>query len=103
MIYQLRTYTVNSGKMDSWLKFFHENIVPLHEKLGIKIDSEWVREDKSQFIWVRSFADAEEAATKEAAFYASPEWAAVGDTAKSHIARGDVTTMEPVSQAVSAR
>ncbi len=96
MISQLRQYTVNRGMMDAWVKHFTENLVPMQEKLGIKIDGMWVNEDKDQFIWIRSFADADDVQKKEAAFYASPEWQAVMDHTRSHLARLDVKTMDPV-------
>ena len=96
MISQLRMYTVNRGMMDQWVKHFTETLIPLQEKLGIKIDGTWVNEDRNQFIWIRTFADAEDVKAKEAAFYASPEWLAVVDHTRSHLARLDVHTMEPV-------
>jgi hypothetical protein len=68
----------------------------MQENLGIKIDGMWVDEDKNQFIWIRSFADSADVEKKEAAFYASPEWQAVMEHTRSHLARLDVKTMEPV-------
>ena len=35
MVYQLRTYTINRGMMDSWINLFNEHIRPLHDRLGI--------------------------------------------------------------------
>ena len=96
MISQLRQYTVNRGMMDAWVKHFTENLVPIQENLGIKIDGMWVNEDKDQFIWIRSFQDAEDVKNKEAAFYASPEWQAVMEHTRNHLARLDVKTMESV-------
>lgn len=96
MISQLRQYTVNRGMMDQWVKHFTENLVPMQEKLGIKIDGMWVNEDKDQFIWIRSFQDAEDVKNKEAAFYASSEWQAVMEHTRNHLARLDVKTMESV-------
>ena len=97
MIYQLRMYTVNRGMMDQWVKLFNETIVPIQEKHGIKIDGKWVNEDKNQFIWIRSFADAEDVKAKEAAFSGSPEWKAVVNQVRSHLARMEVQTMEPAA------
>ena len=57
MISQLRVYTVNRGMMDDWVKHFTQNLVPIQENVGIKIDGMWVNEDKDQFIWIRSFAE----------------------------------------------
>ena len=97
MIYQLRIYTVNSGMMDQWVKFFNETVVPIQERIGMKIDGKWVNADRNQFIWIRSFADAEDVKAKEAAFHAAPEWNAVVEYARSHLARVEVQTMEPAS------
>ncbi len=95
MTSQLRIYTINRGMMDEWVKLFTETLVPMQEKHGIKIEGTWVSEDDTQFIWIRSFANPEDVKAKEAAFYGSPEWNAVMDHARSHIARTDVQTMEP--------
>ena len=64
MISQLRMYTVNRGMMDQWVKHFNEVLIPMQEKHGIKIDGTWVNEDNNQFIWKRSFADAEDVKAK---------------------------------------
>ena len=95
---QLRMYTVNRGMMDQWVKLFSENNVPLLEKHGIKVDAMWVNEDNNQFIWIRSFADEEDAKTKTADWLASPEWQAIRERVFSHLARLDVQTMEPVAK-----
>jgi hypothetical protein len=95
---QLRMYTVNRGMMDAWVKLFSETLVPLQENLGMKIDAQWVNEDKNQFIWIRSFADDEDLKAKEAAFGASPDWLARRENAGSHLARLDVITMNAVAR-----
>ena len=97
MVSQLRIYTVNRDMMDQWVKLFTETLGPIQEKGGIKVDGMWVNEDKNQFIWIRSFASAEDVKSKEAAFNESQEWKAIVDHAASHLARTDVHTMEPVS------
>ena len=102
MIYQLRTYTVNRGMMDQWVAQFNDKLVGIMEQYGIKVEGAWVNEDKNQFIWIRSFADAEDVKTKEAAFYASARWNEVVDHARSHLARIHVETMDSVLK-VSAK
>ena len=96
MINQLRTYTVNRGMMDQWVELFNDKLVGIQAKYGISVDGAWVNEDSNLFIWIRSFADAEEVTAKEAAFYASPEWNEVVDHARSHLARIHVETMNSV-------
>ena len=73
MVSQLRIYTINRGMMDSWLKVFEEHIRPLHSKYGMPVERTWVSADRTDFVWIRSFQNAEEIAEKEAAYYGSPE------------------------------
>ena len=82
--------------MDSWLKLFEEHIRPLHSKLGIPVERTWVSADRTDFIWVRSFQNAEEIAEKEAAYLSSSERQALGDLPTSHIAKMEVRVIEPV-------
>ena len=96
MIYQLRTYTVNRGMMDDWVALFNDKLVGIQAQYGIKVTGAWVNQDENLFIWMRAFNDADDVAAKEAAFYASPEWNAVMDQARSHLARIHVETMGPV-------
>jgi hypothetical protein len=39
--------------MDEWVKLLTETLAPMQEKHGIKIESMWVSEDNTQFIWIR--------------------------------------------------
>ena len=96
MIYQLRTYTVNKGMMDDWVNLFNDKLVGIMADNGIKVEDAWVNLDKNQFIWIRSFANAEDVAVKEAAFYGSADWNAIMDRARTHLARIQVEPMESV-------
>ena len=37
MISQIRIYTINKGEMDNFLKHSKEDIITLHEKIGVPI------------------------------------------------------------------
>ncbi len=100
MVAQLRIYTINRGMMDSWLQVFNEHIRPLHERLGMPVQDSWVNADRTEFIWVRRFNNAEEIAAKETEYFASPERTALGDRPTSHIAKIEVRVIEEV-QAVA--
>ena len=67
MISQIRIYTINKGEMDNFLRHFKEDIVALHEKIGIPIVGTWVNRAQNEFIWVRNYKDKAEldAKTKE--------------------------------------
>ena len=96
MVSQLRIYTINRGMMDSWLKLFEEHIRPVHSRLGMPVERTWVNADRTEFLWVRSFQNAEEIPDKEAAYFASPERKALGDTPQQHIAKMEIRDIEPV-------
>jgi len=96
MISQLRIYTINPGMMDSWLKIFEETVRPVHSRLGMPVERSWVNAEANEFVWVRSFNDADEIKGKEEAWFASPERKALGDIPQQHIVKMDVRLIEPV-------
>ena len=81
--------------MDSWLKLFHEEIVPRTVEAGIKVETVWTNSEKSQFIWIRSYGESEaDIETKEAAFYGSEWWAANVDRVRGHLAHREIVQIE---------
>ncbi len=82
--------------MEPWVKFHTETSVPLHEKLGIKVEGSWVNEDNNQYIWIRTFDDAKDREIKLAAWLESPEWQSARDLVFTHLARLDIQAMRPV-------
>ena len=93
----LRTYTINKGQLDDWLKLFSEKLVPLMAEHGIKVESAWVNDEKTQFIWIRSYGDsADNIAPREAAFYGSDWWKANVDHVRSHIAHREIKQIESI-------
>ena len=43
MISQIRIYTINKGEMENFLKHFKEDIMVLHQKIGVPIVGTWVK------------------------------------------------------------
>src|SRR5580765_4814187 len=64
----VRIYTINKGEMDNFLKYLKEDIVPLHEKIGVPIVGTWVNRPQSEFIWVRTYKDKAEMEAKNKEF-----------------------------------
>ena len=95
MIGQLRIYTINKGMMDGWLKLFWDEIAPRVSEVGIVVQSAWVDEEHEQFIWIRTFDDREDIEVKEATFYGSEWWNANVAHIRSHLARREITVIEP--------
>ena len=93
----LRTYTINKGQMDDWLKLFNEKLIPLLNEHGIKVEGTWVNDENTQFIWIRSYGDSTaDIEVKEAAFYGSEWWKANVDHVRSHIAHREITLIHTV-------
>jgi len=57
MISQIRIYTINKGEMENFLKHFKEDIMVLHQKIGVPIVGTWVNRPQNEFIWVRTYKD----------------------------------------------
>ena len=92
----LRTYTINKGMMDDWLALFPK-LIPVMEDAGIKVESTWVNEERTKFIWIRSYGDSvENIATAEAAFYGSEWWLANVVHVRSHLAHREIVQIETV-------
>ena len=95
MIGQLRIYTINAGMMDSWLKLFKEEIVPRVKEAGMGIQTAWVNQERTQFIWIRTYDSIEDIEVKEAAFYGTDFWKANVDRIRGHHAHREIVVIEP--------
>jgi hypothetical protein len=94
MISQIRIYTINKGEMDNFLKHFKEDIVSLHQKIGVPIVGSWVNRPQNEFIWVRSYKDKAELEAKNKEFQAAV--AAAGVKLGSNVAKMEVREVEAV-------
>jgi len=94
MVDQMRSYTINKGMMDSWVKLFETGIKPAHEAIGIPVVASWVNADRNQFIWVRRFPDDADVPAKEDEFRNSDGFKALGTQPGDHIAKMDVQNLE---------
>ena len=95
MVGQLRIYTINKGMMDSWLKLFREELVPRVKEAGIGVHTAWVNEERTQFIWIRTYGSKAEIEPKEAVFYGTDWWKKNVDFLRGHQAHREITLIEP--------
>ena len=94
MISQIRIYTINKGEMDNFLKHFKDEIMVLHQKIGVPIVGTWVNRPQNEFIWVRTYKDKAELEAKTKEFQAAVAAAGVklgANVAKMESARGRIT------------
>ena len=78
--------------MDAWLSAFKENIMPTSARFGIKIHAAWVNRPQNEFIWIRSYENADTLNT----YNTSPERAAYSHLTSPCVAKTEVREVEGV-------
>ena len=68
MLSQIRIYMINKGEMDAFLKHFKEEIIPVHERIGMPIVATRVNRPQNEFIWIRTYKDKADIETRGKAF-----------------------------------
>ena len=71
--WQLRMYRVKTGELDRWVEEWRATVRPLRDAMGFEVLGPWIGED-DLFVWLIGHEDLEAA---DAAYYASPERAAL--------------------------
>ena len=78
MIYELRTYTANPGKLDKLEARFRDHTRGLFERHGMQSIGYWLQvapeDGKNDLIYIISHESLEQADKNWAAFRADPEW-----------------------------
>ena len=92
MLSQIRIYTINKGEMDNFLKHVKNDIIPLHEKIGVPIVGTWVNRPQNEFIWVRNYKDKADVEVKTKEFQAAV--AAAGVKLGTNVAKMEVREAE---------
>ena len=92
MLSQIRIYTINKGEMDAFLKHFKEEVMVLHERIGLPIAGTWVNRPQNEFIWVRNYTDKADLEAKGKAFQA--EVAKSGIKLGGNVAKMEVREVE---------
>ena len=92
MLSQIRIYTINKGEMDAFLKHFKEEVMVVHERIGVPIVGTWVNRPQNEFIWIRSYADKADLEAKGKAFQA--EIAKAGIKLGANVAKMEVREVE---------
>jgi hypothetical protein len=73
--YELRQYKIFPGKMDDWLRFMEETIIPFQISKGMVITASFRGEqDESIYVWMRRFESEEQRQQLYDAVYQSERW-----------------------------
>lgn len=104
IFYEIRRYHVVPGKMDEWLLFMEETIIPFQVARGMVIAGSFCgEEDDSTYIWIRRFESETARKRLYAAVYEDEEWKqTIGPRAGELIDRDtiQVTRVTPTSRSV---
>ena len=95
---QIRIYTINRGEMDTFLKHFEAETIPLHESVGWPIVATWVNRPQNEFIWIRTHVDAQDLDAKAKALQKQRE--AMGIQLGENVAKMEVREVEAAFVAV---
>ena len=75
MFYELRRYKVLEGKMDEWVAFMEDVIIPFQVGKGMVITGSFRgEEDDTTYVWMRRFASESEREELYAKVYESETW-----------------------------
>ena len=75
MIYELRTYHLNPGKLDALCRRFNEHTLRLFKRHGMKVVNFWIDADgKETLYYVMEFKDNDEKDRLWQEFISDPEW-----------------------------
>jgi hypothetical protein len=87
-VFELRTYTATSGKIDDLHARFREHTLKLFEKHHMTVIGFWRPMDeqqaKRQLVYLLSFPSQDAAATSWKDFQADPEWKAVKEASEKN-------------------
>ncbi|AXG79028.1 NIPSNAP family protein [Streptomyces paludis] len=99
-VFELRQYTLKSGRRDELIELFDREFVETQEETGMVVLGQFRDlDDPDRFVWLRGFRDM---ATRHRAlsdFYGGPVWAKHGPQANdTMISSDDVLLLRPLSE-----
>lgn len=94
---QLRTYTVRPGQMDAFVELWRTGIVPARLAHGFTVEGAWISRAEDRFVWIVAWDGDESWEEKDAAYYASPERAAVSPDPSTFLASVETLLVEPLA------
>jgi hypothetical protein len=78
MATQLRDYRIRAGELDRFVEEWRNGVAPLRRTAGFEIAGAWTIPEEDRFVWLLAHpADWHRFAKADAAYYASPERAAL--------------------------
>ena len=89
-------YTIKPGEMSAWLDEWQRLIAPLRRRHGFEIAGAWTADEGDRFVWILRYAGPKTWQEADAAYYASPERAAIQPDPARHIEKTEHWLMTPI-------
>ena len=89
-------YTIKPGEMSAWLDEWQRLIAPLRRRHGFEIAGAWTVNEGDRFVWILRYAGPKTWQEADAAYYASPERAAIQPDPARHIEKTEHWLMTPI-------
>ena len=86
MEHVLRIYTIKPGEMAEWIEDWRTLVLPLRRRLGFEVLGAWVSDETDTFAWLLGHDGPDGIEAANAAYYDSPERAALDPDPARHIA-----------------
>lgn len=103
--YELRRYKIHPGKMDDWVRFMEEEILPFQIAKGMVVTGSYRAEnEETTYIWMRRFENEEQREKLYEAVYDSAYWKeTIGPQVPDFVDRSDiqVTRIVPTPKSVA--
>ena len=93
---QLRTYRIETGHFDDFLAAWTAGVLPLRERFGFRSEA-WTVPGEDLFVWLLSYQGLDSFEDADAAYYASPDRAALTPDPAHWIAKDETRWLTPVS------
>ena len=75
MFFELRQYRIKDGRMDEWVEFMEQEIIPFQVAKGMVVVGSFVAEEEEDlYIWMRRFESEAEREKLYQAVYEDPHW-----------------------------
>jgi hypothetical protein len=92
----LRLYRIRHGELDAFVAEWRATIVPLRRRFGFTVDAAWTSPETDTFAWLLRYVGPEDWETADAAYYDSPERAALDPDPARLIVDTTELQLEPV-------
>ena len=96
MQHQLRIYTIKTGDMAAWVDEWKRLIAPLRQRHGFEVVGTWTDDEGDRFVWILRYDGPKTWEEADAAYYASPERAAMQPDPARHIVKSEHWLMTTV-------